>query len=82
MSKMRTIMQAAEYIKTHDPDSALTKTAIRRLVITGAIPTVRAGTKYLLDLDNLDAYLTNGGATHQQSTGGIRSVEVNVSEHA
>lgn len=77
MSKMRTISQAADYVKANDPESALTKTAIRRLVITGAIPTVRAGTKYLLDLDNLDAYLSSGGAAKKAAhTGGIRPVEV------
>ena len=49
--RMRTIDQAAEYVKTTDPDTALTKTAIRRLVTTGALPSVKVGQKYLVALD-------------------------------
>ena len=55
--KMRTIAQAAEYVRAQDPDTALTKTAIRRLVVTGKLPSVRVGQKYLVALENLDAYL-------------------------
>jgi len=55
--KMRTIEQAAAYVRALDPDTALTKTAIRRLVVTGKLPSVRVGQKYLVALENLDAYL-------------------------
>lgn len=77
MPQMRTIAQAADYVRAKDPESALTKTAIRRLVITGAIPSVRAGSKYLLALENLDSYLTGGGIPQEVgNAGGIRPVEV------
>lgn len=55
--RMRTIDQAAEYVRAIDPDTALTKTAIRRKVIAGEIPSSRAGRKYLLDLDRLEEFL-------------------------
>jgi len=55
--KMRTIEQAAAYVRAQDPDTALTKTAIRRLVVTGKLPSVRVGQKYLVALENLEAYL-------------------------
>ena len=55
--RMRTIEQAANYIRAVDPDTALTKTAIRRKVLTGEIPSTRAGKKYLLDLDRLEEVL-------------------------
>lgn len=55
--KMRTIDQAAAIIRDSDPDTALTKTALRRLVATGEIETVRIGTKYLINLDSLISYL-------------------------
>ena len=48
--RMRTIDQVAEYVRAIDPDTALTKTAIRRKVIAGEIPSSKAGRKYLLDL--------------------------------
>lgn len=75
---MRTINEAAEYYKTMDPHTALTKTAIRRLVIEGDIPSVRVGVKYLIALEDLDAYLEGGRRTKEPLTvrGVIRPVRV------
>lgn len=56
--KMRTIEQAAAYIQQSDPETAITKTALRRLVTTGQLPSVRVGVKYLVSLEALDAYLS------------------------
>lgn len=56
---MRTIEQVYEYIKANDPDTALTENAIRRLVTTGKIETVKAGTKYLINMDMFFDYLSN-----------------------
>lgn len=58
MARMRTIKQAAQHVRGIDPGTALTETAIRRLLITGAVPSVRVGVKYLIDLDALEAYLS------------------------
>ena len=58
---MRTLKQAYETIRETDPDSALTMTALRRLVVSGKLPSVRAGCKYLLNLDTLQEYLQNPG---------------------
>jgi len=60
MPRMRTIHEAAKHIKATDPATALTETAIRRLVVTGELPSVRIGTKFLLDVDILDAFLSRG----------------------
>lgn len=57
MPRMRTIDQAAEWLRETDPETALTKTALRRLVTTGQLPTVRIGQKYLIDLDVLGDFL-------------------------
>ena len=57
--KMRTIEQAAAYIQQSDPETAITKTALRRLVTTGQLPSVRVGVKYLVSLEALDAYLSD-----------------------
>ena len=53
--RMRTIDQAAAYIQQSDPETAITKTALRRLVTTGQLPSVRVGVKYLVSLEALDA---------------------------
>ena len=55
--RMRTINEAAKWVKDTDPNTALTPTAIRRLVINGEIPSRRAGTKYLINLDTLELYM-------------------------
>ena len=60
--RMRTIDQVAEYVRAIDPDTALTKTAIRRKVIAGEIPSSKAGRKYLLDLDRLEEFLFSPSA--------------------
>lgn len=63
MAHMRTIEQAAAWLLENDPETAVTKTALRRLVTTGQIPAVRVGQKYLLNLDVLENFLQgNGGA--------------------
>ena len=74
--RMRTIDQAAAYIAEQDPGTALTKTALRRLVVTGTVPSVRVGQKYLVALENLDAFLAGQetpGDTHTEP-GRIRPV--------
>ena len=55
--RMRGIEEGFKEIKLNDPGTALTKTALRRLVTTGEIPSVKIGTKYLFDLDMVERYL-------------------------
>lgn len=58
---MRTIDAAHAELIAADPGCELTKTALRRLVITGRVPSVRIGEsrngKYLVDIDQLEANL-------------------------
>ncbi len=63
-ARMRTIDQTAAILKEADPETAFTKTALRRLVITGQLPgVVRIGSKYLINLDILEEYLAGGAAS-------------------
>ena len=59
LARMRTISEAARYIKGIDPESALTETAIRRMLKIGELPCVRAGNKYLVNLDKLIEHLNH-----------------------
>lgn len=61
MRRMRTIQQATEWLKETDPNSALSQHAIRRLVLTGAIPHVPVGNKRLIALEDVEAYINGGG---------------------
>jgi hypothetical protein len=76
MPRMRTINEAFRAIKQADPETALTPFAIRRLILTGSIPFISAGNKYLLDLDALENYLANPAPKERVEllTGVIRPV--------
>lgn len=58
MVRTRTIREAAAYFREEDPQTCLTETAIRTLLRTGAVPSVRVGRKYLVTVEALEAYLT------------------------
>lgn len=77
MPRMRTIDQCAAWLLEIDPETALTKTALRRLVISGQLPSINIGTKYLIDLDTLESYLrgTDRTAAPAQPQG-IRAVNL------
>lgn len=71
---MRTIEQAFDEIHAADRNTALTKTAIRRLIVSGAVPSVRVGQKYLVDMSELDAYLA-GSRREPELPRGIRRID-------
>lgn len=58
MAKYRTINQAYECLKELDADTAITLHALRKLVVSGQIPSMRVGKKYLIDFDVLSGYLS------------------------
>ena len=77
MRQMRTINEAAAYMVQADPHTAVTKTALRRLVTSGQIPSVRVGAKYLVDLGVLDDFF--GGQSTKEpivQSGAIRPLAV------
>ena len=55
-ARMRTIGEAAAWLRENDPETSFTPTALRRLVISGTLPSVRIGSKYLINLDTLEAF--------------------------
>lgn len=77
MRKMRTINEAAAFIRQTDPSTAITKTVLRRLVTSGQIPSVRVGTKYILDLETLDAFLAGSACKPAAQGSVIRRLGVN-----
>lgn len=56
--RARTIHEAASYFRETDPQTCLTETAIRRLIRSGAVPSVCVGRKYLVTVEALEAYLS------------------------
>ena len=53
MKHIRTIAETATWVKQQDPNSALTKTAIRGLILEDSLPHDMIGDKYLLALESL-----------------------------
>ena len=75
MRRMRTIPQAAAWAKEIDPDTALTFSALRRLVLAGEIPHVQVGAKRLIALEDLERYLETGTVAPSPAVGAIRPLE-------
>ena len=77
LPRMRTINQAADYLREQDSETAFTNTALRRLIVTGKVPSVRVGNKYLVSLEALDEFLSSGNTQEkqeQQAPGAIRQI--------
>lgn len=80
LPRMRTISEAAQEIKALDPRTAITEYHIRQLAVSGVIPRIKAGKKYLINLDTLIEYMSDPTADkfkqHQSAViNGIRRVE-------
>lgn len=67
--RMRTVEQTAEAIRELDPETAISKTALRRLVLEGKIPCVYVGKKRLLNLDMVLRYFQMEDANEEDSEG-------------
>lgn len=59
LPRMRLMREAYEEIKKADPGTAITMNYIRKLVISEAVPSMRAGNRYLINMADLEAYLVN-----------------------
>ena len=60
LPRMRTLTEAYACIKEADPETAFTANYVRCLIVSGAIPRMKCGKKYLVDVDLLIEYLRKG----------------------
>lgn len=67
--KMRTISQAFDEIKTADTNTALTERALRCAVKRGEIPCVKIGSKTLVSMDAVAAYMKGAAVVPIRSDG-------------
>ncbi|MDD4564655.1 MAG: hypothetical protein PHE79_04165 [Eubacteriales bacterium] len=81
MMRIRMMKEAYEEIKKADPGTAISMNYIRKLVISGAVPSIRAGSRYLINMDDLENYLANPQRheldrlrQYQQAGGKIRRI--------
>ena len=52
----RTIREAAAWFKNRDPGTAITEYRIRQLVVSGTVPSMKVGRKYLVTIEALEEY--------------------------
>ncbi len=57
MKKIRTIEQLHQDLMRDDPGCSLTKTALRRLVVSGKIRSAKIGPKYLVTHEDVEKYM-------------------------
>lgn len=55
--KIRTLDQLHRELLEDDPNCALTRTALRRLVVTGAIQSRKIGQKYLVTKEDVVTFM-------------------------
>ena len=53
MTRIRTIPDAYNHLKTLDPETSITPYFIRQMIIEGQVPYMKAGKKFLVDVDAL-----------------------------
>jgi len=58
--QMRTIKQAAQHLKEMDPSTCIGEGFIRRRILDGSLPHVKAGNRKLIDLSVLYEFLSRG----------------------
>ena len=63
LARMRTLDECFAEIKAMDENTAISKSYIRRLALSGKIPVVMCGRKRLINLDGLINYLSDSGST-------------------
>lgn len=68
LPRMRTATQLADEYRAKDPQTALSVYFLRRLISDGKVPFIKAGKKYLINADAVDAYLAAGQPADDRST--------------
>lgn len=61
MPRMRIASGVFDIIKEQDPDTAVSLSFIRRLIITEQVPVVHVGHKKLVDADKVIEFIAAGG---------------------
>lgn len=74
MLRMRFVKDAYEQLRKDDPDTNITMYALRTIVKSGVIPTVKLGRKTLVNYDSLLEFFRNGDDVKSQPIGTIRKV--------
>lgn len=59
MARLRVLDGVYKYVIENDPETAISKNTLKRLILVGKIPSFQNGKKRLIDLDSIDEFLSN-----------------------
>lgn len=78
MRRMRLISEAYAEIKEADPNTAITKTAFRGLVLDERIPSIMIGNKRLVSMEDVEHFFQHGDTKVEVTaeTGKIRRIAI------
>lgn len=78
MRRMRLISEAFAEIKEADPNTAITMTGFRRLVLDERIPSIMIGNKRLVSMEDVEHFFRYGDTKQEaaKETGKIRPVAI------
>jgi len=74
LPRMRGLVKAINEFKQSDPDSCLTLHALRQMLASGTVPSVRCGRKILIDIDKLGSHLSGSSQTQPDINGEGRHI--------
>ncbi len=57
MTKVRTIPGAVEDLRREDPFTPITAYALRKWIVSGALPAIKNGNRYLINMETLRGFL-------------------------
>lgn len=77
LPKMRTAAGVLAEIKAIDPNTEVTLTMVRRIIKSGKVPVVNAGTKKLVNVDAVVEYL-EAGDRYTGAVNNVRKLPVNL----
>ena len=77
LPKIRGIKEAAAELRQADPNTPIREKTLRRLILSGSIPSIRIGVRYYINMDVLNECLKNGiePITENPEYGVIRQVK-------
>jgi len=68
MFRMRLIKSTVREIHKMDPQSYINEHYVRQLILSGRVPFIRAGNRYLINLDYFIEYLASASSTFDEET--------------
>ena len=72
--RYRTIREAAAHYKEQDPGTAITEYRIRQLIVSGTVPSMKVGRKYLVTIEALEEYFNTPTPTKAKQVSTARQV--------